>query len=189
MLRPPRPAAESTRWGIAASAAACAAVRALGVPAARVKWPNDVVVDGRKIAGILVEARTSGGTIGDLVVGLGLNVGHAARDFPPDLPMPATSLRMEGAPIPSLDAAAACWLEHLAPLHRALAEGRWEPVARAWLPLAPAASGARARFEGTGGTESGTTAGLDATGALRIRREDGSFWVVRDASSVVAWEP
>lgn len=61
---------------------------------ARIKWPNDVLVEGRKICGILVERRRA------TVVGIGLNVSIRAHEFPPNLRAPATSLEVAaGAPV------------------------------------------------------------------------------------------
>jgi BirA family biotin operon repressor/biotin-[acetyl-CoA-carboxylase] ligase len=56
---------------------------------ARIKWPNDVLIEGRKICGILVEQRIA------TVVGIGLNVAVKPDEFPDDLRLPATSLEME----------------------------------------------------------------------------------------------
>jgi BirA family transcriptional regulator, biotin operon repressor / biotin---[acetyl-CoA-carboxylase] ligase len=62
---------------------------------AAVRWPNDVVVDGRKVAGILAEARD-----GEVVVGIGVNANHAADDLPADARVPPTSLRLlSGGPV------------------------------------------------------------------------------------------
>ena len=63
------------------------------------KWPNDVLANGRKICGVLVEPRLGAGRIEFAVVGIGINVGQGAGDFPPDLRQPATSCRLESAPI------------------------------------------------------------------------------------------
>lgn len=70
--------------------AVCAAAEALrpGVEC-QVKWPNDVWLDGRKLAGILIEARPQDGWA---VIGVGLNLTMAPEEFPPDLRQPATSL-------------------------------------------------------------------------------------------------
>lgn len=62
--------------------AAGVAVAAVAGDEARVKWPNDVLVDGRKVAGILVEGRPQEGWG---VLGIGLNVALAPEDFPPEL--------------------------------------------------------------------------------------------------------
>jgi BirA family transcriptional regulator, biotin operon repressor / biotin---[acetyl-CoA-carboxylase] ligase len=64
-------------------------------PGAAVRWPNDVVVDGRKLAGILAEVRD-----GEVVVGIGLNANHEPSELPPDARVAPTSLRMlRGEPV------------------------------------------------------------------------------------------
>ncbi len=80
-------------------------------PAAAVKWPNDVLVDGRKVAGILAEGRPAEGWA---IVGIGLNVALRAEDFPPELAGRAGTLGHEPAAVePALEAvlaALARWL-------------------------------------------------------------------------------
>lgn len=62
----------------------------------RVKWPNDLLIGGRKLAGFLVEAaQTAGGTIESAVLGVGVNVGLAESDIPPELAGVTTSLSIE----------------------------------------------------------------------------------------------
>ncbi len=76
---------------LAAGAAACETIRTLG-PAAQVKWVNDVLIDGRKVAGILAETSFSPLQREEfLLVGIGLNGNNT--DFPPELAATATSLR------------------------------------------------------------------------------------------------
>lgn len=58
----------------------------------RIKWPNDVLIDGRKTAGILTELSAERGRISSLVVGVGINVNHSATDFPDELTNTATSI-------------------------------------------------------------------------------------------------
>jgi BirA family transcriptional regulator, biotin operon repressor / biotin---[acetyl-CoA-carboxylase] ligase len=68
--------------------------------AVRVKWPNDLLVRGRKLGGILCEASWDGGRLQHVVVGIGLNLLQGADDFPPGLRTEATSVRLEvGRPI------------------------------------------------------------------------------------------
>ena len=84
-------------------AAAVAVCEALPVEAA-IKWPNDVWIDGRKVAGILVEGRPQEGWA---VLGIGLNV--TTRAFPPELAEIATSLRLAGVePTPERACSPAC---------------------------------------------------------------------------------
>jgi BirA family biotin operon repressor/biotin-[acetyl-CoA-carboxylase] ligase len=61
----------------------------------RVKWPNDCLINGRKVAGILTELSAEVGRVRYVIVGIGINVNHRRRDFPPDIARFATSLRAE----------------------------------------------------------------------------------------------
>jgi BirA family biotin operon repressor/biotin-[acetyl-CoA-carboxylase] ligase len=83
---------------LAAPLAVCEAAEAIAPVRCQVKWPNDVWVDGRKLAGVLVEAQPEDGWA---VIGIGLNVTVAPEDFPAELRDTATSLvptEDEGSP-------------------------------------------------------------------------------------------
>jgi BirA family biotin operon repressor/biotin-[acetyl-CoA-carboxylase] ligase len=90
---------------LAVALAVCEACERAAPVRCDVKWPNDVWIDGRKVAGILIEARPQEGWA---IVGIGLNVDTAQADFPDELRETATSLRIAtGAPVerePVLDA-------------------------------------------------------------------------------------
>jgi BirA family biotin operon repressor/biotin-[acetyl-CoA-carboxylase] ligase len=137
--------------------------------AARLKWPNDVLVGDRKIAGILVEAITAGTRVEAVVVGVGLNV-HT-RDFPPDIADRATSiaLALASRAVPDraeLLADILVRLDHDA--HVVLARGLG--LLRARIEEADALRGRRVRSdEGSQGVASG----IDDDGRLLVRRDDG----------------
>ena len=99
VLRTDGPAEQAPNLAIVAGMAAFRALEKAGVKNLRIKWPNDVLANGRKICGVLVEPRLGAGRIEFAVVGIGINVGQGADDFPPDLRLPATSCRLENAPI------------------------------------------------------------------------------------------
>jgi len=61
----------------------------------QIKWPNDILINGRKVAGILTELAADRNKITHVIVGVGINVNQRAGDFPPDLRATATSLRRE----------------------------------------------------------------------------------------------
>jgi BirA family biotin operon repressor/biotin-[acetyl-CoA-carboxylase] ligase len=61
----------------------------------RLKWPNDILIDDRKVAGILLESKVSGGEIGYSVIGFGINVNNDSADLPEDIRVSASSLLME----------------------------------------------------------------------------------------------
>ena len=136
------------------------AVADLAGAAALVKWPNDVLVDGRKLAGVLVEARPQSGWA---VLGVGVNVAVDLAELPPDVRVGAATLgRRPEALEETLD-------ELLALLERRLAE-----------PAAACLSSLRARDALLGrpvswAGDSGTGAGIDDTGALVVRSADGGL--------------
>ena len=135
------------------------AVADLAGPAARVKWPNDVLVDGRKVAGVLVEGRPQEGWA---VVGIGINV--ALR--PADLPEGAGTL---GRAPGELEAALA---ELLDALTRRLAE----PPEGALVALRERDALLGQAVAWSSGT--GTATGIDVHGGLRVCLDDGTETVL-----------
>ncbi|WP_375389477.1 biotin--[acetyl-CoA-carboxylase] ligase, partial [uncultured Amnibacterium sp.] len=125
-LRPDVPRERLGWLSLAAGAAMTQALRGLGVAAAA-KWPNDVLIGGRKVCGVLAEALTAppsaAGRRGGVVIGAGLN--HATpRDA---LPVPtATSLALEGGPTDA-DVLVAAYLRRLLALVGALEEAGGDP--------------------------------------------------------------
>jgi BirA family biotin operon repressor/biotin-[acetyl-CoA-carboxylase] ligase len=73
----------------------------LGAGRVRIKWPTDLLVEGRKLGGILCEASWEGSRPAFVVAGIGINVLHEAADFPAELRESATSLRIAGAEAPA----------------------------------------------------------------------------------------
>ncbi len=77
-----------------AAVAVADAVEEVAGPGADLKWPNDVLVDGHKLAGILTETRAEGDALAFAVLGVGVNVNQERGDFPDELRETATSLKM-----------------------------------------------------------------------------------------------
>ncbi|MBI5837293.1 MAG: biotin--[acetyl-CoA-carboxylase] ligase [Candidatus Eisenbacteria bacterium] len=93
LVRTARPVAEQSQLALVTGLAVCDALALdLGAPDVTLRWPNDVDLRGRKVAGILCE-RVAGGT-GAVVAGIGINTGAGA--VPPELAATATSLEPEG---------------------------------------------------------------------------------------------
>ena len=128
VLRPAWPAQQAPNLAILAGMAAFHALEKAGVKDLRVKWPNDVLAGGKKICGVLVEPRLGAGRIEFAVVGIGINVGQAAVDFPPELRTPATSCRLEGAAI-SVDG----MLEHLVESMHDACRAPFDALRAGWL--------------------------------------------------------
>lgn len=95
LLRPQLELAQASAFTLAVGLALRDAVASLLTESAQIKWPNDLYVNGKKLAGILVESQLQGERLQAVIVGIGLNV--ATRDFPPEIAARATSLAMLGA--------------------------------------------------------------------------------------------
>jgi len=139
--------------------------------AARIKWPNDVLILGRKVAGILVESVWTGEDLDCQVVGVGINVRSASLPHDAHLQFPATSLEHAlGAP-PDRDALLRATLEKLLALRPSL---HTDEFLRKW-EHSLAYLGERVIVSGTPGQPhiQGDLIGLDADGSLRLRDEHG----------------
>jgi BirA family biotin operon repressor/biotin-[acetyl-CoA-carboxylase] ligase len=174
VLRPRTAPSALGPLGLAAAVAVAEAIEGLGVGGVALKWPNDVLVSGRKVAGILAEAAAEAGRVRHVIVGIGVNL-NVAR-FPADLRDRATSLhRVAGASV-DRTAFAMALCRHLERWIDRFGDEGAEPVVRAWLDrgrLGPVTVAA-----GTF-TVTGVAEGLDPDGALRVRRDDGVLEVVR----------
>ena len=170
VLRPAETPDRVGRYAVAAAVAVAAACRELAGDRVVLKWPNDVLAGGRKLAGILAELRR-GSSGAELVLGLGINVGHAERDFPESVAASATSLRMlrQGVAI-DRETVAVLVLQSVAETVVRMREGAWEEVVERFLRYAPHATGRKVRVASLA---EGITDGLDASGALRVRTKDG----------------
>ena len=94
LLRPPWPAADSGALALLGGVAAASALAQLYVARLTLKWPNDVLADGKKICGVLVEPALHGDRLDYAVMGIGVNVLQRHEDFPPELRSTATSCRL-----------------------------------------------------------------------------------------------
>ncbi len=128
-----------------------------------IRWPNDLMLGDRKVAGILVQL-----TGDKAVAGIGINLNHIS--FPPDLVEIATSLRLHaGREISRDDLLAA-----LVPAVDVMAAEDSETILRLFTRASSYAAGRRVFVDLPDGIVEGTTAGLDRDGFLIVRRDDGT---------------
>jgi BirA family transcriptional regulator, biotin operon repressor / biotin---[acetyl-CoA-carboxylase] ligase len=188
LLRPRFPTSHGFYLTIAASLAiqtACSAFLTAGEDGARaiqnpkskiqsvqIKWPNDVLVAGRKLAGVLTEAEFSGDEWLFAVVGFGINVNLSAGDLGP-LRDTATSLSEElGRPVDRA-AVLARVLEELEAIYSLLQSGQFGLVHSRWA-AALETLGKDVRVATTGGEVSGRAIRVEQDGALVIRTRQGT---------------
>lgn len=188
LLRPPEGGSPAPYLlPLAASVAAAEALRdglAGGAVPVLIRWPNDLYVDGRKLAGILCEATFAGARLEYTAVGVGVNVNQEARHFGKELSDRATSLLLlTGRGRDRIEVAARLVerLEHW--WDTSLASDSQAVLAR-WRQLAEGEEGMKVRVERDGAPFEAITAGLAEDGGLRVRLEDGRLLTLYSAEVV-----
>lgn len=166
ILRPPTAVSRSAWLTLLAGVAAARAVRLLTALEARLKWPNDVRVGGRKVAGVLTET-FRGEDSGVAVVGLGMNLTQQADDFPPELAETATSLQLAGGRSPQRDEVLKVYRRELQELYGNLCDGRIALLTEAWLDL-DETIGRQVAVDSPDGQWHGRASRIDEQGALWI---------------------
>ncbi len=173
LLKPQIPPRQAPQLTFLSAVATAETLREFCGVDARVKWPNDILVGGRKIAGLLNELSAETEQIHSLVLGIGINVNMTSDQFPEDLRYPATSLRIETGEshfrlplvrllIKKVDSLYAEFLaEGFAPLRR-----RWEALFDLLDRQVEVDLGQR--------SITGVVGGLEPDGALKLFLADGS---------------
>lgn len=173
VLRPDGPPARAAQLSFLAALAVGDAVGSVAPPMieVRYKWPNDVLFNERKGAGILLESRTAGQDHLDwLLLGIGVNV----ASHPEQARLPATSLRFEGMPssVTAIDLLEAFSRHFMRWVDQWLAEG-FEPIRQGWLRHAKGL-GEIIEVRLPRDTLSGRFLDLDGSGALLLELPDGT---------------
>jgi BirA family biotin operon repressor/biotin-[acetyl-CoA-carboxylase] ligase len=170
VLRPRVPIPWSSRVNFLASLTLARILRERYAVDAGVKWPNDILVGGCKLCGLLSEMETEGEEVGFVNVGVGLNV----NNDPPEVVPPAVSLRrLIGRPVPRRDILAA----FLDAMEARVETERWEGVIEEWKAVS-ATLDRPVRIETARETIEGRAVGVDENGALLVRTADGDVRTV-----------
>lgn len=173
VLRPALPPSEALVLSLAAGLAVHSAVRQIdsGV-SPDLKWPNDLLIEGKKFCGILTEMNAEPTRVRYIVVGIGINVNQAK--FPAELQPIATSLRLISGTEWSRVELCAALLKSLDREYRDLLQkpGAHDSILKRFEERSSSVRGRRIRVEDNGGFE-GVTEGLDSRGFLQVRTAEG----------------
>jgi BirA family biotin operon repressor/biotin-[acetyl-CoA-carboxylase] ligase len=174
ILRPPLPPSDVLVLSLAAGLAVRAAIEQL-IPAIAIdlKWPNDVLISGKKVCGILTEMNAEATRVHQVIVGVGINVNQAG--FPKEIEAKATSLRLATGSEWSRVEVTVALLRALDREYRLLIEQKDArlSILRRFAEQSSWARGKQVRVQENGATIEGTTEGLDDRGFLRVRTKQG----------------
>ena len=166
-----RPRSSVALVTLAAGVAVREAVRRSCGLAAQLKWPNDLLVRSRKLAGLLAEGAGIGTPGAAITIGVGLNLQPAA--YPPEVEAVATSLAREVAGPVNRGVVLATILEQLHDTLARLDAGGGSDILQAWRAASPLSVGTVVEWTDATSTHRGHTAGLDESGALLVETADG----------------
>lgn len=135
-----------------------------------IKWPNDIHINNKKVAGILTEISTELDVIKFVILGVGVNVN--TEEFLPELQKTATSLRIESGRVISRIELACEIMLSLENYYNLLISQKWDDITTEWKNLS-FALGKRVKVMQTSGNIEGQAMGIDEQGALIVRLDDG----------------
>ncbi len=171
ILRPPLSPAAAPVITLMAGLAAQKAVKSATGLDADIRWPNDLLVNGKKVCGILTEMSAEVDQIHAVVIGIGINVNHST--MPPELEDIATSLRIEARRVLSRVKVMVALLREVERYYQLLLKDGNRAITERWEAASSFAFGKRVRVVTGAGEVFATTAGVEPSGALKIRHEDG----------------
>lgn len=174
ILRPPVQPMAAPQLTFLSVVALARAIEQLTTLSPRIKWPNDILIEGRKVAGLLNEMSAETDKINFVVLGIGVNLNMTADQFPPDLRHPATSLFLESGVMVRRTDFVRCLLRELDAVYGTFLREGYGPVRSEWLQRSRLA-GELVTVSNNGSVTAGRVRGIDEYGALLLELEDGSI--------------
>ena len=174
LLRPPVLPFEAPKLTFLSAVAVCRAIKNCTGLQPTVKWPNDILLNGAKVAGLLNEMSSETDQVHYVVLGIGVNLNMRAEQFPDDLRYPATSLAIATDKAVSRLAFTRSLLQELDGLYQTYLEQGSVPIFAAWTELCDL-TGKRVQVDCNNLLIEGTMVGLGDDGALLVRTSAGKI--------------
>ncbi|MGH7965938.1 MAG: biotin--[acetyl-CoA-carboxylase] ligase [Candidatus Binatia bacterium] len=173
ILRPAVPASLAPQLNLLAAVAVADTVGQICRLTPTIKWPNDLLVGGKKVCGILAEMQTEAGALRSVILGIGVNINAPLSAFPESLRDKATSLLLARGQGVDRIAFTATLLTHLEKWYVLWLQEGFPALQPAWEGYAAELIGKRITVAAPEGTMTGTVVGLDTDGALLLQEGQG----------------
>lgn len=178
ILRPPVALTEAPKITLLAAVAVAKAIDELFHLEASIKWPNDILIGGKKVAGILTEASAERNKLVFVVLGTGINANVDVGTFPHDLLMPATALSTELKEEVDLSSLLEVCLKHLEAEYVLFKKKEFGKILDQWRKLS-AILGKKVKVSSPAETLVGKASDIDQSGALILQLESGEKRLVQ----------
>lgn len=172
ILRPPMSPARAPQLTFLSAVAVARTIEEITCLQPKIKWPNDVLVNGMKVAGLLNEMSAETDTIHCVVLGIGVNLNMGREQFPRELRQPASSLLLESGETVNRVAFTRSLLTALDTLYDDYLNNGFTPIREEWLSRSTVQGRTVQVSFGNGVTE-GVVIGVDSDGALLLDRGSG----------------
>ncbi|MFF2482197.1 biotin--[acetyl-CoA-carboxylase] ligase [Paenibacillus sp. NPDC058071] len=180
VLRPVIPIHFAPQLTLLTAVALCRSLRRLTELPIGIKWPNDLLIDGRKISGILLESTAEDARLRHIIAGVGISVNLEESDYPEEMLKKATSLRIASGGKLERETVIADFHLEFERLYDVYAAEGFEPIVTLWEALS-VSLGKPARLTTPQGVIEGVPVGLDNSGAIKVQKPDGSVVLVFSA--------
>lgn len=173
VLRPSLPIHFAPQLTLLTAVALCRSLKRITALPIGIKWPNDLLIEGKKISGILLESAAEDERLTFVIAGIGISVNLEEDDYPVELLEKATSLRIAGGKKLDRIDVITDFLQEWEQLYFLYQEQGFSPIVTLWEALS-VSLGKPARLITPQGDIVGVPIGLDETGAIRVQLADGS---------------
>lgn len=180
IIRPELPLHAVPQLTLLSAVAITKGIRELTELDVKIKWPNDLLLHGKKICGILTELNAEADRVNYVIIGFGLNVNHSERDFPDDLRQIATSLAMEKGTQLERAKLIARILENWEKLYQHYCEHGFELIKTLWETYA-ISIGKQIVARTLNGSFQGEAVGITHEGVLLLKDENGQVHKIYSA--------
>ena len=174
LIRPNVPPTHASLITLATGVAVCKTLRTIGVNA-QIKWPNDILINDKKVSGILTEAKASFNNLDYVVVGIGIDTNLTMNDFPEELKENVTSLKDEANREIKEKKIIRIFLEEFEKFYNYFKEEDYEKILNEWRHLSKTIGSEVIIHQPLGKVIEGYAIGINKEGSLIIEKNDGSL--------------
>ncbi len=185
LIRPDLPLSRAPQFTLIAAVAVALAIEEVTGLTPEIKWPNDLLLNGKKVTGILTELQAEANQIRSMIVGIGINVNQKEKDIDPEIKQPATSLLIESAKSVSRDRLIAIILQNFEKFYDLYIREGFRPIKIIWESYS-ISIGKTVKAKTSKGEIVGKALGITEEGVLQLEDSDGKIHFIYSADIEIA---